>query len=176
MTKASSDRGLPGASVWTAARIVRASQIDQAQAACLGALEPGATSARALGVHDLDNEVGRAAFQMGRRRGLSEGWSRGQAQGHAQGRLEVQQAQEAAIVSALDRLDAVARAFEDELRSLAPDLADQVAVMALSIARQVLRRELAQPETVQAVAREAMQAFTAETGRLRLRLHPSQVQ
>lgn len=128
----------------------------------------------ALRASDLDTDLGRAAYQLGRRRGLAEGRAQGISAGRAQAEAERAQAEDMQRACALDALDALAAAFGDALSARERALADEAAALALAIARQVLRRELPQPETVQAVAREALQCLAGEAALLTLHVHPSQ--
>lgn len=154
------------------ARILPAEAVRAAQPVWLGSLDAAAPAP--LRASDLDTEIGRAAYQLGRRRGLAEGQAQGLRHGQAQACDEAGRLREHQGALCAERLNALAEGFRGELEAAGERLADEVAALALAIARQVLRRELAAPETVQAVAREALATLARDAGRLELRVHPAQ--
>lgn len=71
------------------------------------------------------------------------------------------------------QMGTLAGAFRERLDQLEAGLAGQVAEVAIALARQVLRSELAaRPETVAAVAQEALAATLVSAQQIGLHLHP----
>lgn len=63
--------------------------------------------------------------------------------------------------------------FDDEMRSLEDDMAAAVARIAVELARQVVRSELAQrPELIARVAHDAVEALQLSARHVRVRVHP----
>lgn len=87
------------------------------------------------------------------RRAREEGHAAGLAEGHAEGR----RAGEAEVRREAERLAAAAESLETRLAGLEQEVGEELAGLALAIARQVLRQELAtRPETLVEVVREAL--------------------
>jgi flagellar assembly protein FliH len=128
---------------------------------------------RTLSRRDLSNETARAAFELGRRRGLDQGLREGRAQGEAASAqaLAEQQAQRAAEAAA--QMQGLARQFQEGLAALEGRVASELMALAVDLARQVLRRELQQDErAVLPAAREALRGVAEGAARIELRAHP----
>lgn len=169
MTKASSE---PGAA--PASRIIAAEALAGIAAFDLAELAaPGARAPRKLTSRDLANETARAAFALGRRRGYEQGLREGREQGFAQGarQREDLEAQQAADLAR--RLQPLLDGFRSGLAALESDLAADLVSLAIDIARQVLRRELAlDPQALLPAAREALESVAEGASQLVLHVHP----
>lgn len=87
------------------------------------------------------------------RQAREEGYREGLQQGHAEGRA----AGEEEVRREAARLAAVARTLEARLAGLEQEVGEEVTALALALARQVVRHELAtQPESLVDVVREAL--------------------
>lgn len=71
------------------------------------------------------------------------------------------------------QIGAIANNFDAEFRALEEDMAQSVARIAVELARQVVRSELAQrPELIARVAHDAVEALQASARQVRVRVHP----
>ncbi|MFN3593614.1 MAG: flagellar assembly protein FliH [Thiobacillaceae bacterium] len=102
-----------------------------------------------------------AAWQEGYRLGLEEGRREGFAAGSVEARAYV------------ERLKALAEAFDAERLRQDEALAQEVLALALAVARQILRTGLqVRPELILPVLREALANLPTLTGHTRLLVHP----
>lgn len=114
-----------------------------------------------------DTRGGTAAVDEDYRQGREEGFARGHAEG-----LEAARAETAATLAALS---ALAGNLLEPLARLDEQVDDELARLALAVARQVVRRELtSDPQQIAAVVREARGALNDVRGRLRIALHPDE--
>ncbi len=106
-----------------------------------------------------------------------EGHARGLAEGEQQARLAAQQQMDDYIAGqgreAAARLAAVAQALEASLAGLQQTMAQEVLQLACDIARQVVRREVAAPQAMLPVVREALSMLAAENRPATVRLNPA---
>lgn len=94
-------------------------------------------------------------------------------QGFQQGFAEGQAAAASALVQERERLQAVLDELARPLRQVSRQVGEELTLLALSIARQVLRRELSQqPEQVVAIVQEALAALPSGAHDIRVHLHP----
>jgi flagellar assembly protein FliH len=106
-------------------------------------------------------EARQTAYQEGYRNGLAS----------LESYKQTQSAQMAAYMS--DQIGMLASDFHQRLESLEQQLAGRVAGVALELARQVVRADLAvQPETVVVVAEEVLSTLLSSARQVVLRLHP----
>ncbi|MGQ9724598.1 MAG: FliH/SctL family protein [Tepidimonas sp.] len=115
----------------------------------------------------------------------AQAFTQGYEQGFEQGRQAGAQETRDALTEPLrqqahehaQRLAALLANTQAQLDAVQHTLADQVLLLACDIARQVVRRELAQPlEPVRAVVNEALSLLTDDAQPAVLRLHPSDAQ
>jgi flagellar assembly protein FliH len=112
-------------------------------------------------VEALLREARQEAYQEGYRNGLAA----------LESYKQTQSAQMAAYMS--DQIGLLASDFHHRLESLEQQLAGRIAGVALELARQVVRADLAvQPETVVEVADEVLGTLLASARQVVLRLHP----
>lgn len=105
---------------------------------------PAEPAVRLPTIADVE-EIQRQAREEGYREGLQQGHGEGRAQGEEEVRREAA------------RLAAAARALEDRLAGLEQEVGEEVMALALALAREVVRHELAtRPESLADVVREAL--------------------
>lgn len=105
------------------------------------------------------------AFAQGKREGYDAGFSEGREAGLQQGQSEVN-AQAQRLKGLLDRLAAPAAELDDAVEQ-------EITELALTIARQIIRRELiTQPGEIVGVIREAVSLLPASNRELCIKVHP----
>ena len=158
-----------------ASRIIAAEALAGVAAFDLSELAGGlARPARPLSSRDLSNETARAAFELGRKRGHAQGLRDGLSQGFDQGSeaLAAFEAQKTAEITR--RMQPLADGFRAGLASLESDLAADLVTLAIDVARQVLRREVAlDPQVLLPAAREALRSVAEGASRLQLHVNPA---
>lgn len=152
-------------------RITPADQVGQARRVPIGDLVVGKDK-QPQRERRLDAQ-GREAFE----RGLQTGIARGRKEGFEAARSQLEQEQrETAIAAggfAAQRLEAVIKAFTQDMQAMEVALADQVVDLAITVAHQVLMTELqSRPEHVAAVVSECLATLPAEAAGIRVRLNP----
>ena len=106
------------------------------------------------------------ATARGYAEGLAQGRKVGHAEGHAAGLVQVQ--------AEARQLAALGASAQQVLEALQGGVSERVVDLALAIARQVVREELAiRPESVVAVVREALAQSASPNAGLQLVLHPA---
>jgi flagellar assembly protein FliH len=173
VTKASSDAAPAGSRI-IAAEALQALEAVQVDLKELGGPRP---AVRRLTSRDLSNETARAAYGLGHRRGHEQGQRAGQQQGFAQGyeqgsqALEAFQSRKAADVAA--QMRSMLEGFTRDMAALEAQAASDLVTLAVDIARQVLRRELALDEAaLLPAAREALRTLGEGASALEMHLHP----
>lgn len=119
----------------------------------------------------------RAATEQQLQEAQARGYTEGFEQGRQTGAQEMREALEAPLreqaAEQARRLAAVLAGAEAELESLRARVADELLALACDLARQVVRRELAQPlAPLRAVVAEALELLGEEAQPATLRLHP----
>lgn len=156
-----------------ASRIIAAESLRGVAAFPMGELSLSASAPPPLSPRDLTNETARAAYALGRRRGFEQGARAGLQQGYSEGSqaLDDFQSRKAADVAA--QMQVLVDAFRGELAALQSQVASDLVSLAVDIARQVLRRELAtDPASLLPVAAEALRALGEGASHLQVRVHP----
>lgn len=121
-------------------------------------VKPGAT------VRELE-ELQKAAYEEGFRQGREEGLAKGQQEGFAAGQKEAREL--------AGRMRRVFDALAEPIQDLDDDVEQMLTGLALSIAQQIIRRELTvQPGEVIAVIREAVALLPLSARQVTVRLHP----
>lgn len=160
-------------------RILPAEAVREATSVSLGELPLQASAARPapLRARDLDTEVGRAAYALGRKRGFEEGARVGMQQGYSEGSQALSDFESRKAADVAAQMQSLVASFRGELGLLESQLASDLVSLAVDIARQVLRRELAlDPQALLPAAGEALRALGEGAGRLELRCHPQDAQ
>lgn len=154
-------------------RIIAAESVQEVRAFTLAELTAPGRQPAPLRARDLDTEVGRAAFAMGRKRGWEEGHRAGREQGLRDGVQVLSDGKIKAVAETTRQLQALVDEFRGELGRLETELADRVVTLAVDIAREVLRRELAtDPRALLPALGEALRALGEGAGRLELHVNP----
>lgn len=167
MTRATSEPSATG-------RIISAEALGGVAAFDLDELDaPDTYSTRRLTSRDLTNETARAAFALGRKRGYDQGLRDGLEQGFDQGSQALAAFEQQKTAELVKRIQPLADAFRAGLASLETDVAADLASLAIDIARQVLRRELAlDPKALLPAAQEALSSVAEGAAQLRVHVHP----
>jgi len=98
------------------------------------------------------------------------------AEGFEQGRKEGREAGQTEVHATLQRLERIIHALAAPLDDVDQTVEEELVALALSIARQIIRRELKHdPGQVVAVVREALAALPAAARRIDIYLHPDDV-
>ncbi|QOC21202.1 flagellar assembly protein FliH [Wenzhouxiangella sp. AB-CW3] len=99
------------------------------------------------------------------KRAWEEAWARGEADGRKAG--------EKAVRAEAQKLTRIAKSMARPLDEVDQAVEEELASLALAIARQVIRRELrTEPEHVIAAVREALEALPSNSREVRVHLHP----
>lgn len=168
-----------GAVAAPASRIIAAESLRGVASVSLGDLpvasQPVAPSP--LRARDLDTEVGRAAYALGRRRGFQEGARAGMQQGYSEGSQALDDFESRKAADVARQMQQLADSFRGELGLLESQVASDLVSLAIDIAREVLRRELRlDAQAVLPAATEALRALGEGASRLELRAHPLDAQ
>lgn len=114
-------------------------------------------------------EAAREGYREGYDQGFQEGYEKGREHGYGAGRDEVDQ-----VVAHLRGLLEV---LAEPLQAVDEQVEQELAALAVSLARQLIRRELkADPGQIIAVAREALGSLPSSTRRVNLFLHPEDME
>jgi flagellar assembly protein FliH len=107
------------------------------------------------------------------RAAYDEGFACGRAEGETRGHAEALERAEASLRSQAEHLASILQTLASPLQDLDAQVEQALVTLALSVARQLVRRELKiDPGQVIAVVREAVSALPLASGELRLYLHP----
>lgn len=111
--------------------------------------------------------------QAAREQGFAQGHSAGQAEGLEQGQAALEQFKQTHAQEQATHVQRVVTALHTQFDQLQVEVADQLAQIALELARQVVRSELAQrPQLVVDVAQEALSTLLASSQAITIRVHP----
>lgn len=118
-----------------------------------------------------------AGYQEGRREGRDQGYKKGQAEGHAEGYqrgfAEGLNAGRDEALLRVQKLDQILTALSDPLAALDRAVEEELVVLAIGIARQLVRRELrTSPGEIVAVVRGAVGLLPVASVGIQVRLHP----
>lgn len=157
-----------------ASRIIAAEALRGAASFSLSELAEGAAPSRGLGSRDLGNETARAAYALGRRRGFELGARTGLQQGYSEGSQALDDFESRKAADVAQQMQQLVDSFRGEMAALESQVASDLVSLAVDIARQVLRRELATDATaLLPVAGEALRALGEGASQLELRVHPA---
>jgi len=172
VTKALSDAQ---AASQSQSRIIAAESLRGVSSFSLTELGAGAGPAAAhqLGRRDLTNDAARAAYTLGRKRGFEQGAREGLEQGYSEGSQALEEFNSRKAADVAQGMQALADAFRSQMAALESQVASDLVSLAIDLARQVLRRELAtDPAAVLPAAREALRAVGEGASQLELRMNP----
>lgn len=156
-----------------ASRIIAAETLRGVSSFRMGDLSSTGATPRPLGQRDLDNEVARAAYTLGRRRGFEQGTQEGQQRGYSEGSRAFEDFQSRQAAEVAQQMQALVSAFRTEMKSMESRLSQEVVALAVGMARQVVRRELTGTEgALLPIAAEALRALGEGASQLELRVHP----
>ncbi len=118
-----------------------------------------------------------AGYQEGRREGRDQGYKKGQTEGHAEGYqrgfAEGLTAGRDETLLRIQKLDQILTALGAPLATLDKAVEEELATLAIDIARQLVRRELrTSPGEIVAVVREAVGLLPVASTGVQVRLHP----
>lgn len=170
---------LTGTGAPPASRIIAAEALRGVASVSLGelSLPAQAMAPSPLRARDLDTEVGRAAYALGRRRGFQEGARAGMEQGFSEGSQALGDFESRKAADVARQMQQLADSFRGELGLLESQVASDLVSLAIDISREVLRRELQMDaQAVLPAAREALKALVEGASRLELRAHPTDAQ
>ncbi len=128
------------------------------------------TPASAHGVRSSHNDAQRAAAEQA---AMQSSRQAGYQDGYRDGLVALESFKQSFAAQMTAQLGALLAAFDAELAQLETQIADSVAASATSLARQVVRSELAtRPELVAAVAAQAVEAVLLSAKHIRVHVHP----
>ena len=118
-----------------------------------------------------------AGYQEGRREGRDQGYKKGQQEGHAEGYqrgfAEGLAGGRDETLLRIQKLDQILELMNRPLDNLDKAVEEELASLAIEIARQLVRRELrVAPGEIVAVAREAVSLLPVASVGIQIRLHP----
>lgn len=114
-------------------------------------------------------EAAREGYREGYDQGYQEGYEKGREQGYGAGRDEVDR-----VVA---HLRGVVDGLAEPLRAVDEQVEQELAALAVALARQLIRRELkADPGQIVAVAREALGVLPSSSRKVSLYLHPDDLE
>ncbi|MET0311697.1 MAG: flagellar assembly protein FliH [Burkholderiaceae bacterium] len=162
-----------------ASRIIPRSSVGQAQRFDISQLAirpvaPAAAVQKRLGRRDLDNDTARAAYEMGRERGFEMGARAGLEQGYSEGSQALEEFESRKAADVARQMQELADSFRTGMAALESQVASDLVSLAIDIAREVLRRELATaPEALLPVAREALRAVGDGATQMEIHINPA---
>jgi flagellar assembly protein FliH len=107
------------------------------------------------------------------RKAYDEGFAAGRGDGFLQGQREGLEAGASQCRSQVERLQAILRCLATPLEALDEEVERSLAALAVAIARQVVRRDLAvRPEQILVLVRETLEALPVAARKVTLYLHP----
>lgn len=153
---------------------------EEVQAVAAWAFEPVSEeerAARATPPEDKPPVYDAEQLEAARAQAFAEGFEQGRQTGAQEARDALQEPLRQQAREHAERIAALLQQAQEQLDTVQHALADQVLLLACDIARQVVRRELAQPlEPVRAVVDEALGMLTDDARPAVLRLHPDDAQ
>lgn len=133
------------------------------------AYDEGFAQGRADGFAKGQEEGNAKGYEEGVERGYQEGFAKGQAEGHAEGRAAGEQEGRELV----ERMRRIFDALAEPIRELDDSVEQALTDLALTIARQIIRREIAtQPDEILAVVHEAVGLLPLTAREVSVRLHP----
>lgn len=170
MTKPTSEAAAPVSRIIAAEALRGATSFNLTELSAPGSALP----ARRLTVRDLTNETARAAYALGRERGLAQGMREGLVQGFSQGSQRLEQFESGKAAEVARHMQQLIDSFRAEMAALESQVASDLVSLAIDIARQVLRRELSSDAAaLLPAAREALRALGEGASQLELHVHPA---
>lgn len=152
-------------------RIIASERLDRYTRYSMGALASGRASAAAA---PPQHDASPADFEAGRKAGLADGFRRGFDAGVAHADAEHRKRDAEAGAELGIRIATLLDGVRQRLEAIERDAAEEVAALALEVARHALRATLAvRPETIVPVVQEALAALVDESVRLHLHLNPA---
>ncbi len=95
------------------------------------------------------------------------------AEGYALGQKEGAEQKQQELQSRIDQLESVIQMLDEPLKELDEEIVQQLAQLAMTVAQQVVRREIKTHEgEIVGVVREAMSALPASSRKISLHVHP----
>lgn len=156
-----------------ASRIISAEALRGVAAFPMGELSQTVGAPPPLSPRDLTNETARAAYALGRRRGFEQGARAGLQQGYSEGSQALDDFESRKAADIARQMQSLVDGFRGELAALQSQVASDLVSLAVDIARQVLRRELAtDPASLLPVAAEALRALGEGASQLEVRMNP----
>lgn len=129
---------------------------------------------RRLSTADLNNEAARQAYALGRKRGFEQGAQMGLQQGYSEGSQALAEFQSRKAADLARQMGQILDAFRGEMKLLETQVASDLVSLAVDIAREVLRRELAtDPAALLPAAREALRSLGEGATHVEIHLHPA---
>lgn len=177
MKRATSETAAVAAAAAHTSRIIAAEALQGVQAVSLGELlarpkeppPPGPI----LSTRDYDNEMARAAYELGHRRGYEQGARAGLQQGYSEGSQALEEFQSRKAADLARQMAQLMASFQAEMALLESQVASDLVSLAVDIAREVLRRELSfDPQALLPAAREALRSLGEGASQLELHLNP----
>ncbi len=158
-------------------RIISAEALGEYERVDLGALDshhgPGASRAGGRGGREPEPRHS-AEFLDGQREGYDEGYRAGRDAGARQAIEQFAAREQALGASMAQRLVAFEQALTGQFEALQLRLADEIVALSLEIARQTVRATITtRPESLVAVAQEAIAMLVDERGRLSIHANPA---
>lgn len=172
MTTRSLTRFIPGEEISDVARWNFAA-VDQE------ALERAATAQEALAREAYERDAARdtQVHEEGHAQGYAEGFAQGRAHAILEEQHKFQQYLDKEAVEKARRFAALMQSAEQQLHEAEQMASQAVLDMALALARQVVRQELAaNPNALQPVVREALGLLAADTKAAVVRMHPLDIE
>lgn len=155
-------------------RIIAAEALVGVQPVDLQALvKPVEDAPRRLTARDFSNALARQAYDLGWKRGREQGERAGLAQGRTEATQAVEGRMGGTVEAVAARLDRAVDGVQQQLQALPALLADELAILAIAIAREVLRREPGiDPAGLLPAAHEALSALGEGASALEIHMHP----
>ncbi len=129
------------------------------------AYDEGFAQGKAEGFAKGQEEGSAKGYEEGVERGYQEGFAKGRAEGRAAGEQEGREL--------VERMRRIFDALAEPIRELDDSVEQALTELALTIARQIVRREIAtQPDEILAIVREAIGLLPLSAREVSVRLHP----
>lgn len=140
-------------------------QVPQVEGKISSEFDDGARPPTANQMQALHKDAYDEGFNMGRKEGRSQGYKEGREQAESESQ------------ELFDRLSGILNSLADPISQLDDEIENSVAELTLSIARQLVRREIkTEPGEIVAVVREAVRALPLSARKPTIYLHPEDIQ
>lgn len=124
-------------------------------------------------IREIEDQAYQAGFERGREAGYDEGLNTGREMGYKDGEAKGVKAGEKIIEQRTKAWDRLLQGLVSPYEELDAVIEDELAQLAIAVARQLVRRELrTDPSAIVAVLREALGALPSADRKVRLYLHP----